>query len=260
MIDYWKAAWDGYMFRADFFISLYTEMLKSYYRFALEQLALGEQGNAGSSISQRRLAQHLAFIYWHGADIMEDENSLVTLFFKSASDELRATFIGSLGAALREVKPDTSSKGWLRAKELWETRFRIITKCEDQSIDKKELSAFTEWVPFIPGELKEFYPMIKVSALSSDEGNVNKLIEFLSSPADRHTSFTVSLIEDLLKQRDRGPWFLRIGSTTISIYLLLATAMSSHDANVRSCAARVINMFGELGDERYRELLDIKLA
>ena len=258
MVDYWKAAWDGYMFRADFFSSLYTEMLKPYYRFALEQLALGEQGNAGSSISQRRLAQHLAFIYWHGADTLEDDNSLVALFFISASDELRAVFIGSLGTALREVKPDITSEGWLRARNLWETRFGMITACERPPTELNELGAYTGWVQYIPGDLMEFYPMIKASALISDVGDVNRLIEFLSANVVKHTGFAVSLIEDLLKLQEKKQWLLMVSTTTNNIYNILFAAMGANDEKTKSSAVRVINHFGELGNERYRDLLNIR--
>ncbi len=34
--------------------------------------------------------------------------------------------------------------------------------------------------------------------------------------------------------------------------------MSSDDDQTKSCAVRVVNLFGERGDERYRDLLDLR--
>ena len=260
MADYWEAAWDGYMFRGDFFGYLYEEMLKPYYRYALEQIALGEQGRAGPEASRGRLAQHLVALYWRGIETLENDDSLTALFFDSAPDELRAQFIGDLGVALREVKLDVDSEEWLHTRTLWETRFRTIAETAEREGQLTEclmeLSAFTRWVPFIPGDLEDFYPMIRVAALASDEGDVNELIEFLASVAVDHAPFAASLLEELLKQGNRGPWFLKGGRTARHVRNILEAAMSSHDDQTKSCAVRVVNLFGERGDERYRDLLD----
>ncbi len=260
MADHWEAAWDGYMFRSDFFRYLYEEMLRPYYGYALEQIALGEQGRAGSEASHRRLAQHLAALYWRGIETLEDDDSLVVLFFALTPDALRADFIRSLGGALREVKPDADSEEWLRTRTLWEARFRIIVQTAERGGQLTEylmeLSAFTRWVPFVPGDLEDFYPMIKTAALASDEGDVRELIEFLSPVSADHAHFTVSLLEDLLKQVNRRSWFLRDGHIAVHVRNILEAAMDSDD-QTRSCAVRVVNLFGRRGDERYRDLLDL---
>jgi len=261
MANYWEAAWDGYMFRGDFFGRLYEEMLRPYYRYALEQIALGEQGRAGSSFSRGRLARHMAALYWRGIETLEDDDSLVVLFFGSAPDGLRAMFIGGLEVALGEVKHDANSAEWLRARTLWETRFRriaeeIVERGGQPAKYNAELSAFIGWVPFIPENLENFYPMIRNAALASDEGDVNEFIEFLSSVAENHAPFAVLLLEELLKQGNRGPWFLRAGHTAGHVRGILEAAMRSDD-ETKSRAVRVVNLFGERGDERYRDLLSL---
>lgn len=256
MSDYWEAAWDGYLFRGDFFGYLY-EILRPYYRYAVEQMALGMQGKAGSELSRGRLARHLAALYWRGVETLEDDDSLVPLFFDSAPDENRAGFVVGLEVALREVKPSADSEEWRRTKALWEGRFRAIGEIAEREGQltgfARELSAYTGWVPYIPPEeLGNFYPMIEVSGLASENPDTIRLFEFLSSVAADHAPFVVSLLEKLMGQ-ERGPWFLIHEADTIRT--ILKVAISSGDEQARSCAVRVINLFGERGDERYRDLL-----
>lgn len=258
MSAYWEAAWDGYLFRSDFFGYLY-EILKPYYRYAIEQMALGTQGKARSDLSRMRLARHLALVYWHGIETLEGDDSLTPLFFDSAPDEIRAEFVAGLGAALREVKPSADSEEWLRVRALWEARVRTVGEIVEREGHLtgfiKELGAFTDWVPFIPEDFENFYPMIEVSALASENGAAIRLLEFLSSVAEDHAAFVVSLLEKLLQQ-ERAAWFLATESDEVRT--ILEVAMSSGDEQARSCAVRVINLFGERGDERYRGLLKLK--
>jgi hypothetical protein len=256
MSDYWQAAWDGYLFGSRFYGYLY-EILRPYYRYAIEQMALGPQGKAGSELSRGRLASHLAALYWRGIETLEGDDSLIVLFFDSAPDEVRAGFVTGLGVALKGVKPSADSDEWLRAKVLWEVRFRMIggeiAERERQLTGfTKELGAFTGWVPLIPEDLGDFYPMIEQSGLVSENWDAIRLLEFLSSVAGNHAPFVFSCLEKLVRQ-DRGSWFLATEYDTVRA--ILETAMNSGDEQARSCAVRVINLFGERGDERYRDLL-----
>jgi len=68
---------------------------------------------------------------------------------------------------------------------------------------------FTGWVPLIPEDLGNFYPMIEVSGLVSENWDAIRLLEFLSSVAADHAPFVVSLLEKLVHQ-ERGPLFWRL--------------------------------------------------
>ncbi len=259
MTAYWEAAWDGYMFRGDFFGYLY-ENLKPYYRYAIEQMALGSQGKAGSNLSCGRLARHLAAIYWRGIETLQDSHSLVPLFFNSAPDEVRAGFVIGLGVALREVKPVTDSEEWLRAKVLWEARSRTIEEATEWKEEQlasfaQELAAFVDWIPFIPENLGNFYSLIESSVIVSGKGRSGELIRFLSSVAADHASFVVSLLEKLV-QKEQDRWFLIHEGNAVRA--MLEAAMTSDDEQAKLCAVRVINLFGQLGNERYRDLLKLR--
>jgi len=256
MSAYWEAAWDGYLFRSDFFGYLYR-ILKPYYRYAIEQMALGAQGKAGSEFSRRRLAAHLAALYWRGIETLEDDESLVPLFFDSAPDSIRSRFVTSLGTALREVKPRADSEEWVRVKTLWVAGVQVIVEATNGQTEKlagfvNELGAFSRWVPYIPENLEDFYSMIELSGLVAERGNVIDLLRFLGMVAKEHAHFVVSFLEKLLN-RERDFWFW--GPNSKVVRTVLEVAMTSDDEATRACAVRIINLFGERGDERYRDLL-----
>jgi len=177
-----------------------------------------------------------------------------------AHDKLRATFVSWLGRGLREVKPAASADEWVRVKSFLNNRFYTIIEevnAKEKQPQKhlEELSAYVEWVPFIPEDLEEFYPMIKLSALASEEFKVNQFIEFLSPIANEHAYFSISILEDLLNQEHRSLWFLRAGHDVVHVRNIIEAAKESGDDEAKDCAIRVINLFGERGDERYRDLL-----
>jgi hypothetical protein len=157
------------------------------------------------------------------------------------------------------MKPSADSKEWLRVKALWEARIREIGEIVERKGQLtdfiRELGTFADWVPFIPEDLGNFYSMIELSGLASEDGAAIRLLEFLSSIAEDHAAFVVSLLEKLLQQ-EREPWFLATESNEVRT--ILEVAMSSGNEQARSGAVRVINLFGERGDERYRELLMLK--
>jgi len=255
MSAYWEAAWDGYMFRSDFFGYLF-ENLRPYYQHAIEQMAPGEQGKAGSDFSKGRLARHLAALYWRGMETLEDTDSLIPLFLESAPDEIRAGFVGGIAAGLGKAAPDANSEEWLRAKRLWTTRFQFIAACEEGQPDnyRKESAAYLEWVPHIPEAIDSFYGMIEGSARVSDSGGAIRLLKYLASVAQKHARFAVSVLGQLLGQ-DREPWFWATGDPTVQT--ILEAAMSSDNREAQSLAAKAINWFGARGNEHYRGLLKL---
>jgi len=256
MAVYWQAAWDGYLFRSDFFGYLYP-VLRPYYRHAVEQLAMRTEASAGSDLSRRRLAAHLAIVYWRGVEALQGDDSLVAMFFQAASDDLRAAFILVLEDGLR-TSPGLDSKQWSRAKILWQERFLAILHSmkTEPGVGRfvKELAAFAGWVPFIPENLAGFYNMIELSALACERWETVELLQFLSSVTRDHLVFVVCLLEKLV-QREEWPRFL--ASKAEMVRSILELAITSGDAEAKSCAVRVINLFGMRGDERYRDLLNL---
>ena len=253
-INYWEVAWDGYLWRSDFYNYLYP-FLKPYYWFAVEQFALGSDGHAGSELSQSRLAGHLALLYWHGEESLDGNESLIEVFLLNSSDKLRAEFIKRLVPSKVESPMKADSPEWNRMKTLWHKRYNLIREGL-QSNDSKEfhneLATYLLWVPNIPEPLENYYEMIETSALIAETHFLLRLFEYLTTVVEDHTLFIISLFEKLLV-RGIPPYFTIAKREDIEI--ILNKALTSDDSLSKESAIRVINIFGEHGDERYRDLL-----
>ena len=75
MVDYWQVAWEGYMWRNDFFISLYPR-LRPYYRYAIERIAQTGPKETPISNPTKRLAAHLGFLYATNVEPLNEVDSL----------------------------------------------------------------------------------------------------------------------------------------------------------------------------------------
>lgn len=255
-VDYWEVAWDGYLFRSNFFGFLYSE-LKPYYNYAVEQLAFGSEGRAGSEHSRARLSGHLALLYKHGEESLDGVHSLVARFFEIAPDNLRGEFIKTMspGSALSELGQDSTE--WLRMKKLWFKRYAIIQKAQGyDQIDsyREELATYLLWVPLLPEPLEEFYKMVESSALVAGESYLVILFEYLATVVTDHPRFVVTIYEKVLL-RGFPPYF--IAADRGEVESILETALQSSDQQAKDSAIRIINFFGERGDERYRSLLKL---
>lgn len=253
--DYWEAAWEGYLFQGNLYQTLYGA-LRPYYRYALEQIALGPEGRAGSEFARGRLARHMAFLYWHGVETLE-QGSLLRTFFDVAPDGLRAAFVQGIETSLCELTSDASAPEWQRAKALWQLRLEIAKDTFERGGEvahfTQEIGAYVGWVPHIPvSELRDMYAMIEVGTMASDEWKTVEALEFLSSQLPEHIGFVASLLEKFVERVQR-PWFLATKEGTV--HKILECAMSSGNSEARASAVRVINTLGQRGDERYRSLL-----
>ena len=252
-IDYWEAAWDGYMFRSEFFGGLYSH-LKPYYYYALDQLEDSIDGRAGSENSQHRIAGHFALLYSNGEETFNDENSLVKRFFAIASDDLRATFVKALSPSPAKDPIESESDEWQRLKEFLNWRYASIQDAGNPDDYKKELATFLLWVPHLPEPLENFYEIIEASVLVAEPPYLISLFEYLVKVVDEHTRFVMCLYEKNI-MRGFPPYFR--GARDEEVQIILETAIKSDDEESKDSAIRVINHFGERGDDRYRSLLKI---
>jgi hypothetical protein len=119
---------------------------------------------------------------------------------------------------------------------------------------KEELATFLLWVPHFPEPLENFYEVIEASALVSDLPYLLKLFEYLVTVVEEHTRFVMLLYEKVM-QRGFPPYSR--GARDEEVHMILETAIKSNDEEAKDSAIRVINNFGERGDERYRPILEI---
>jgi hypothetical protein len=208
--------------------------------------------NEKAKSPEKRLATHLALFYAYGDELFDNDDSLITHFFMVASDELRAEFVSALTPVRIPASLDVKSIEWKRLKSLWQRRYEYIKEQENGDNYRKELAAFLLWVPHIPETLNSFEELIKASAAVADQWQLLNLFEYLAKVVNNYPAFCVSLCEMSLHRGDIQYFFM---ARREQVKTILQAAIHSGIHDAQESAIRVINLFGERGDESYRDLL-----
>lgn len=258
MLEYWEVAWEGYLHCRQFFLDVY-EALKPYYNYALERMAVENQRGNEDIYTRGQFAEHLALLYWEGIETLAQPDSLIPMFFDCASDQERYAFVNSIAAWINKHKPEADSVKWQRVKSLWETRFevfqRIIEYPDALKNYRQELRAFGTWLPLIPDDLADYYEGLTWALLASENGEIHQQFEFITSLADTHLGFVVTLLKELVQQ-DRDRWFWLEPKLQTGVRNILESALHSDNTQAKNDAVEIINAFGANDNDRYKDLLD----
>jgi hypothetical protein len=251
---YWQAAWDSYVSFNRLYNDLYRALRREYRR-AVDQLPERSEDRAGLERVSEQLAGHLMIAYWRGLEELEGDESLISLFFKEAPDDIRAHAVWILGSGLREVKPSANSEVWQRLRKLWEMRIATAKQAPDPSAFRQELAFFAMWLENVPENLGSVYPLVEAIIPHLERSRQNrqkrKVIEYLAAQAEDHPALAARL---LLKIIEQGKQPLYRGQQETRA--ILEAAMKSEDDEARSCAEVAINLLGERGQYEYRDLLE----
>jgi hypothetical protein len=251
-IEYWEAAWEGYTWHSNLYLSLYS-VLKPYYIYAVEQLKPSDEKELQNS--EKRLAEHLAFLYANGDETYTGEDALVAKFLNVASDKLRSVFVKTLNPVrIPPAIQDVGSDEWKRIKDFWFQRHEYIQNQHAPNKFKEELTSYLFWAPNLPEPIVNFSELIQTSVAIADDWPLRKLFEHFAKDkvAEKHAAFVMSLFESAFRRKDLRLYYL---GGKEEIRTILESAIYSQDQDARDSAIRVINMFGERGDESYRDLL-----
>lgn len=269
---YWEAAWEGYMLYCPRVYRELYEMLRPQYYRAVRALADNENSRAIRS-TNHALAGHIAIAYRMGYEELEassDEaafgvadvqagQSLLSAFLDEASDELRAVLTRALGGALG-VEEAVPSEQWTRLRTYWEARTQFASRAPGEYEMDKELSAFASWVDAVPEQVNALAPLLRCALEHLTTGHdAHQLLDYLAKQSDNHPKLAADMLGLLLARQAA----LHTGPDVDRIYLIgaeqqiwdiLQNAMAG-DATAQQSAISVINLLGERGDYRYRDLL-----
>ena len=200
------------------------------------------------------LAVHVVTAYLRGLEDWTDERSLLKLFYEKAQSRFRKHATWFLWRVLEEKAPSKDDDLWARLRALWKTRVDTAAESDDPSAFDEELSEFTLWLGSVPEGLDTLEPLVRPLIPHLRIGiEGRELIEYLAKEAQDHPALAAELLLELLtKVVDR----LVLIGTEDAVRQLLSTAMASGDRGARSRAATLINLLGERGDYRYRDLLN----
>lgn len=269
---YWEAAWEGYMLYCPRVYRELYEMLRPQYYRAVRALADNENSRAIRS-TNHALAGHIAIAYRMGYEELEASSgeaafgvayvqggqSLLSAFLDEASDELRAVLTRALGGALG-VEEAVPAEQWTRLRTYWEARTQFASRAPGKYEMDKELSAFASWVDGVPEQLNALAPLLRCALEHLTTGHdAHQLLDYLAKQSDNHPKLAADMLGLLLARQaalDSGPDVDRIYliGAEQQIWDILQNAMAG-DATAQQSAISVINLLGERGDYRYRDLL-----
>ncbi len=137
---YWLVAWDGFICSNDAYEEIF-EPLQPVYGQAVAQLGSPTVSTDDTRhLRDERLAGHLMTFYWRGHYPLEEEDSLLRLFFTRAPDKVRAEAIEFIGRSLDRTADPIEPAVLDRLQGLWVWRFEQARR--DPASHQAELRAF----------------------------------------------------------------------------------------------------------------------
>ena len=252
--SYWKAAWDAYIFASNVYRDIFKLLIPQYQR-GLELLnqPQDEQKHIGGSPNER-LAQHIMFAYLAGLTDFDHENKILDLFFENAPDAIRAQGVFWLNQVLGNDKPAADDILWKKCWMLWQKR---LEDAESQEVNRntQEISDYLRWLANSPVDLDTLFPTLQKSVKYLHDGfDARQLIEYASKHCDQYPFYAVTLLQMTILSAKEVWWTPKDEDEEH----ILRAAMVSKNEGARKIAIGIINYRGELGDFRWKYLLEMK--
>lgn len=245
-----EAAWRAYVVFNPPYLDVY-KLLRGEYEMAVNAVA-HTTGPAESHLpgTEIRLAEHLMNLYWQGSLPLEDD--LLTKFFATSSDELRAHSLEYVGFSLRhahnaneEVPPEVLA----RLQALWEKRFATLNSEGITNRYSKELASFGDW--FSSSVFDDKWALNTLEAVLLQVKSVRAghlVIERLADLVGQMPLQAVRCLSLMIKGNPKSPAYTVWNGP---IERILTSAVHSQDAEAKEEAVNLIHYMGAMG---YRDV------
>lgn len=229
----------------------YHELLRilaPYYRRAVDLIGKGYRKDADEV--DRRLAQHLMLLYWHGKITMSSDDGLIKDFFGRAPARFRSVAIEFIGRNLYGAKP-VEPQVLKRLEILWEWRKAELKqrRCDGEPVP------FGIW--FASGQFDldwSFDNLLFVLRLCHKAELDFWVAERLAAVSKDRPAASVEALGAMIEV-DKEGW--AIHGWQDHPRTVLANALESLDEHAQQEARRVIHLLGSRGWYGYRDLLRV---
>lgn len=251
---FWKAAWDAYIFASNVYRDVFKLLIPQYQRgLRLLSQPQDEQKHFGGSPNER-LAQHIMFAYLAELTNFGHEDKLLDLFFENAPDAIRAQGVFWLSQVLGNVKPAADDILWKKCWMLWQKRLEFA-ETQEVAQNTQEISDYLRWLANCPVGLDILFPTLQKSVKYLHDGfDTRQLIEYASKQCDQFPLYAVTLLQMAILAAKEVWWTPKNEDEE----KILRVAMASKNEEARKIAIGIINYRGELGDFRWKYLLENK--
>lgn len=249
LCDLRDAAWDAYIIfcapRLPVFDMLYDE-----YHHALERIGTNSSKLHHFAHPDEHLAQHFMILYWSGK--LDEQSTLLTLFFEKAPSTLRAYALKIVGQRLsstEEVDPLILT----RLQILWQWRIESARSGKPAAPNTAELSVFG-W-SFASGKFDNDWATAHLLEILKLIGTAEPDFLVVRQLAEISAMMPERAIEclNLMVKGDTMGW--NISGWLEPMRTVLRTALRSSDSAVHQKAMNLAHELGARGYQEFRELL-----
>ena len=250
--EYWEAAWDSYVGYVGHFYTDVYRLLRPQYVRAVNNMEQGTLTKPRRERPDEKVAEHLMIAYINDLEKLEDRDGLLTQFYRHAPDHVREHAAWFLWRVLEEQKPDKGTDLWLKMRRLLEARVAVTLEPDTSHDIREELSGYAWWLKDAPENLSELYDLLEPIVPYLEVGTQGRhVLEYLARQAEAFPAKASRLLLRMATDVPDNIYLSREGP----VRQILETALRSTDAEAKTNVYEIVNLFGERGDYRYKDLL-----
>jgi hypothetical protein len=253
LVEYRSVAWEAYISFSNPSGPLF-ELLNEEYAWAIGRLRQETAVSRDYDLAHpdEALAQHLVQLCWWGRTSIDDESSLISQFFKKASDQLRGSLFIFAARALQNTE-QVDQQIVTRLQYLFEKRLEAATLNHRQASFEKELSAFGALV--WSGKLDVEWTLStleKVLPLTTDEEPYGySTLEFLERTSVKYPAESARCLQlMILSNQEQFGWYLK----PESVRTILSNALKAEDELARRAGAEAQETLLRMGQFEFKDL------
>jgi len=250
--EYWEAAWDSYVAYVGHFYTDIYRLLRPQYIRAINSMERSTSTEPRRERPDEKVAEHLMIAFTNDLEKLEDPDGLLIQFYTHASDHIREHAVWFLWRVQQEQKPDKGADLWLKMRHLWEVRVAAALGADGSYEMREELSSYAWWLEDAPENLSELYDLLEPIVPYLEVGTQGRhVLEYLAKQAEALPTQASRLLLQLAQAVPANIYLSR----EEPVRQILQTALGSTDAEAKTTVYAIVNLFGERGDYRYRDLL-----
>ena len=250
--EYWEAAWDSYVGYVSHFYTEIYRLLRPQYLRAIANMEQGTSAEPRRERPDEQVAEHLMIAYINDLEKLEELDGLLIPFYRCAPDRVREHAVWFLWRVLEEQKPGKEAGLWLKIRHLWETRIAASLEVDASYEMREELSSYAWLLKASPENLDELYALLELIVPCLEIGTHGR--HFLEYLAEQAKLFPAKASLLLLKMAKEVPGNIYL-SREEPVRQILEAANRSTEEEAKENVRKIVNLFGERGDYRYRDLL-----
>lgn len=250
--EYWEAAWDSYV---SYTGSLYTDLyrlLRPQYLRAIISMEQGALAKPGPERPNEKVAEHVILAYINNLEKLEDPEGLLIHFYHYAPDHVRKHAVWFLWSVQQKQKPDKGADLWLKMRRLWEARVAAALENDTSYEMREELSSYALWLEDAPENVSELYALLEPIVPYLEVGIEGLyVLKYLAKQAEAFPIEATRLLQRMAREALDSIYL----SKEDLVRQILEAANMSGETRAKENIRDIVNLFGERGDYRYRDLL-----